>query len=69
MMVDGKPVVLENVPSNGTIDISIDGNGIVTHTQEILDTDTGRIVRGMINSGAGVVGRGLHLVQIHRYPR
>ncbi|EKK2558537.1 head processing protein, partial [Escherichia coli] len=40
-------------PSNRTIDISIDDNGIVTHTQEILDTDTGRIVQGMINSGAG----------------
>ncbi|XJF60155.1 head processing protein (plasmid) [Escherichia coli] len=53
VMVDGKPVVLENVPSNRTIDISIDDNGIVTHTQEILDTDTGRIVQGMINSGAG----------------
>lgn len=45
VMVDGKPVVLENVPSNRTIDISIDDNGIVTHTQEILDTDTGRIVQ------------------------
>ena len=53
VMVDGKPVVLENVPSNRTIDISIDDNGIVTHTQEILDTDTGHIVQGMINSGAG----------------
>lgn len=53
VMVDGKPVVLENVPSNRTIDISIDDNGIVTHTQEILDTDTGRIVQGMINSCAG----------------
>lgn len=53
VMVDGKPVVLENVPSNRTIDISIDDNGIVTHTQEILNTDTGHIVQGMINSGAG----------------
>ena len=53
VMVDGKPVVLENVPSNRTIDISVDDNGVVTHTQEILDTDTGRIVQGMINSGAG----------------
>lgn len=53
VMVEGKPVVLENVPSNRTVDVSIDDNGIVTHTQEILDTDPGRIVQGMEKSGAG----------------
>lgn len=53
VMVDGKPVVLDNVPSNRTVGVSIDDSGIVTHTQEILDTDTGRIVQGMINSDAG----------------
>jgi hypothetical protein len=53
VMVDGKPVVLENVPSNRTIEVSIDDNGIVSHTQEILDTEPGRIVQGMEQSGAG----------------
>nr|WP_225312279.1 hypothetical protein [Salmonella sp.] len=53
VMVDGKPVVLENVPSNRTIDISIDDNALLLIMVEILDTDTGRIVQGMINSGAG----------------
>lgn len=53
VVVDGKPVVLDNVPSNRTLEVSIDDNGIVTHTQEVLDTDAGRIVQGMINSNAG----------------
>lgn len=53
VMVEGKPVVLENVPSNRTLSVSIDDDGIVTHTQEILDTDSGRIVQGMHNSNAG----------------
>lgn len=53
VMVDGKPVTLENVPSNRTLDISVDDNGIVTHSQEILDTDPGGIVDGMERSRAG----------------
>ncbi|PHM39118.1 hypothetical protein Xmau_03023 [Xenorhabdus mauleonii] len=53
IMVEGKPVALDNVPSNRTVAISIDDTGIVTHTQELLDTDTGRIVKGMERSRAG----------------
>lgn len=53
VMVDGKPVQLENVPSNRTLEVSVDDNGIVTHTQEILDTDPGNIVDGMERSKAG----------------
>lgn len=53
VMVDGKPVTLTNVPSNRTIAIDVDDNGVITHTQEILDTDPGNIVRGMIASNAG----------------
>ncbi|EKN4689530.1 head processing protein [Yersinia ruckeri] len=53
LMVDGKPVVLDNVPSNRTVSASIDDSGIVTHSQEILDTDTGRIVQAMEKSKAG----------------
>lgn len=53
VMVDGKPVTLTNIPSNRTLQVDIDDNGIVTHTQEILDTDPGRIVQGMESSNAG----------------
>ncbi|OKP01604.1 hypothetical protein [Xenorhabdus eapokensis] len=53
IMVEGKPVALDNVPSNRTVAVSIDDSGIVSHSQEILDTDTGRIVQGMERSRAG----------------
>ncbi|WP_241576639.1 head processing protein [Rosenbergiella collisarenosi] len=53
IMVDGKPVIIDNVPSNRTLDISLDDNGVVTHTQEILDTPTGQIVDGMEKAKAG----------------
>ncbi len=51
--IDGKPVMLKNVPSNRTLEISIDDDGIIEHTQEILDTDPGHIVDGMERSMAG----------------
>jgi hypothetical protein len=51
--IDGKPVTLENVPSNRTLDVEVDDNGIVTHVQEILDTEPGNIVDGMNRSRAG----------------
>lgn len=53
LMVDGKSVVIDNVPSNRTVATNIDDSGIVTHTQEILDTDTGHIVQTMEKSKAG----------------
>lgn len=52
-IVEGKPVTLTNVPSNRTLAVSIDDNGVVTHTQEILDTEPGHIVSGMEASNAG----------------
>ncbi|MEG2114575.1 MAG: head processing protein [Hafnia sp.] len=52
-IVEGKPVTLTNVPSNRTISVSVDDDGVVTHTQEILDTDPGHIVSGMEASNAG----------------
>ncbi|MEG5932528.1 head processing protein [Enterobacter hormaechei] len=52
LMVEGVPVPVNNVPSNRTLDIKLDGD-IVTHTQEILDTDTGRIVDGMERGAVG----------------
>lgn len=51
--IDGQKIVLMNVPSNRTLEIEIDDNAIVTHTQELLDTDPGRIVDGMERSQAG----------------
>lgn len=53
VMVDGKPVTLENVPSNRTLEVNVDDNGVVTHVQEILDTEPGNIVDGMNRSRAG----------------
>lgn len=47
--VAGKPVVVSNVPSNRTLSINVDDNGIVTHTQEILNTKTGQLVESMID--------------------
>ncbi len=51
--INGKPVVVENVPACRTVNITIDDDGIVTHEQEILDTPTGEIVARMIDSKAG----------------
>lgn len=52
MRVDGQIIQLNNVPAARTLDIKLDGD-IVTHTQEILDTDPGRVVNTM---EAGSVG-------------
>ncbi len=51
--INGRPVVVENIPSNRTVSLSCSDDGIVTHTEEILDTDTGKIVASMQSSGAG----------------
>ncbi|WP_419238293.1 hypothetical protein ACN08P_23500 (plasmid) [Photobacterium leiognathi subsp. mandapamensis] len=51
--VNGKPVVVENVPACRTTDITVDESGVVTHTQEVLDTPTGRLVDDLIKSSAG----------------
>lgn len=53
VQIDGKPVVLENVPACRTVAISVDDDGVVTHTQEILDTPAGQILDGMLRSHAG----------------
>ncbi|MCG9773675.1 head processing protein, partial [Vibrio diabolicus] len=53
IMINGRPVVVENVPSNRTVSITCSDDGIVEHTQEFLDTDTGRIALGLHNSRAG----------------
>jgi hypothetical protein len=53
IMMDGKPVVVENVPSNRTVNITCSDDGIVEHTEEVLGTPSGRIVDSMIESTAG----------------
>ncbi|WP_429169386.1 hypothetical protein [Aeromonas hydrophila] len=51
--VNGKPVVIENVPSNITIALDMDDSGLVSHTEEILDTPPGLIVQSMRASNVG----------------
>lgn len=53
VMVKGKPVVVEQVPSNVCVGLSVDDDGNVTHSQKILDTQTGLIVDAMESSGVG----------------
>ncbi|HEY3591700.1 MAG TPA: head processing protein [Buttiauxella sp.] len=53
IMVDGKPVLTQNVPSNRTVNIEIDDDGVISHSEEILKTDPGNIVSSMIASRAG----------------
>lgn len=53
IMVEGKPVVIDNVPGCRTIALSVDDEGTVTHTQEIFDNEPGRIIAGLLESRAG----------------
>lgn len=53
VMMNGKPVVIQNVPANRTMSIDVDDEGNVSHTQEVLDTSSGLIVQSMIDSGVG----------------
>lgn len=50
---EGKPVVIETVPSNRTVAFEVSDDGVVTHTQEILDTPSGRAVAAMLDAGVG----------------
>lgn len=52
--IDGKPVVMENVPSNRTVAIELDSNtGIIEHTEEVFDTPPGLLVQSMLASNYG----------------
>lgn len=42
----GTEQVITNIPSNVTVQFDIDKDGTVTHSQDVLDSDTGRIVQG-----------------------
>gem|GEM_PF-463018 len=53
VMVEGRPVLIDNVPGCRTVHLSIDDEGIITHTQEIFDNEPGRIIAGLLESRAG----------------
>lgn len=50
---DGSQAMVSNVPSNITVKFDVDEDGSVHHTQEILDTETGKIVQGLNASKVG----------------
>ncbi|HBN6266209.1 TPA: hypothetical protein L3N15_004191 [Vibrio parahaemolyticus] len=53
VMIDGKPVVFDNVPSNRTISCVCRDDGIVEHEQEIFDNQSGALVGAGIDNGYG----------------
>lgn len=50
---DGGSAIVSNIPSNVTTTFDVTEDGTVTHTQEILNTETGRIVNGLHGSRVG----------------
>lgn len=50
---DGQQAMVSNVPSNVTTKFDVAEDGTVSHSQEILDTETGRIVSGLNASKVG----------------
>lgn len=50
---DGSQAMVSNIPSNITVSFEVDKNGTVKHKQEILDTETGRIVASLNKSKVG----------------
>jgi hypothetical protein len=53
IMPDGSKMVVSNIPSNVTTAFSVGDDGTVIHSQEILDTETGRIVAELNKSKVG----------------
>ena len=51
---DGSSIIMENVPSNVTTSFEVNNKtGVVTHTQEILETAPGKVVDGLDTSRVG----------------
>lgn len=50
---DGSTVITENIPSNVTTQFEVHKDGTVEHTQEILETDPGKIVSALHASRVG----------------
>lgn len=53
IMVEGKPVIVDNVPSHRTIACTCSDEGIIEHTQEIFDNPMGQIVSDAVDNGFG----------------
>ena len=45
--------IISNIPSNITVAFDVGEGGKVTHTQEILNTETGQIVKNLHESNVG----------------
>lgn len=52
-MPNGQMMVVDAIPSNVTTDITIDDEGNLTHTQEVLDNNEGQKLLGLHNSKVG----------------
>lgn len=50
---DGGSAIVSNIPSNVTTAFDVTEDGTVSHTQEILNTETGKIVNGLHGSRLG----------------
>ncbi len=50
---DGTSAMVSNIPSNVTTKFDISADGTVSHSQQILDSETGRIVAGLNASRVG----------------
>lgn len=50
---DGGTAIVSNIPSNVTTAFEVAEDGTVTHTQEILNSETGKIVSGLHESRVG----------------
>lgn len=50
---NGTQAMVSQIPSNVTIAFDVDADGTVKHKQEILDTETGKIVAGLHASRVG----------------
>lgn len=53
IMENGKPMIVENVPSNVTIAFDVLDDGTVNHKQRILESAPGQIVAGLNKSKVG----------------
>lgn len=53
MMIDGKALDVINIPANVNLDTSVSDDGIVTHTEQILDNDVGRVVDDLLKAKVG----------------
>ena len=50
---DGGKAIVSNIPSNVTVAFDVSPEGVVSHSQEVLDTETGKIVSTLHASRVG----------------